>query len=228
MKIILVEDDEELACELISALKKEGDSVDHADCGEEAKAKLNAEQYDLLILDWELPDTTGIEICKNYRKNGGVAPVIMLTGKGKISDRETGLDSGADDYLSKPFSMQELKARLRALKRRADRPLTDNILSIGDLSLDCSRYYVSKAGKTINLVPKEFALLEFLMRNPDHVFSPDNLISHVWTADEEVGPDTLRTHIMNIRKKIDKSNLESFIETVHGIGYRLKKVSHEQ
>lgn len=224
LRIFICEDNEELAADLQALLTKDGNVVEHADCTADARELLQKKEFDLLILDWELPDGSGIDVCKEFRARGGSTPILMLTGKNKTSDKEQGLDSGADDYLSKPFSSQELKARLRALTRRADRPYTDNVLTCGDLSLDPSKFYATRGGSTLNLVPKEFALLEFLMRNPNQVFNPESLISHVWTADEDVSPDTLRTYIMNLRKKIDKGSDDSLIETVHGLGYRFKKV----
>lgn len=223
LKIFICEDNEDLAEDLRAILGKDGNSVDHADCGADARELLASKDYDLIILDWELPDGSGVDICKEFRARGGSTPILMLTGRGLTSDKETGLDSGADDYLTKPFSSQELKARLRALTRRSDRPYTENILTCAELSLDPSRFHVTRGDTTVQLVPKEFALLEFFMRNPNQVFNPDSLISHVWTADEEVSPDTLRTYIMNLRKKIDKGGEESLIETVHGLGYRLRK-----
>lgn len=223
LKIFICEDNEELAADLQSMLSKDGHQVEHADCGADARELLQSREYDLLILDWELPDASGIDICKEFRARGGSTPILMLTGKGKTSDKEVGLDSGADDYLTKPFSAQELKARLRALTRRAERPYTGNVLTCEDISLDPSRFYATRGDTTLSLVPKEFALLEFFMRNPNQVFNPESLISHVWTADEDVSPDTLRTYIMNLRKKIDKSGQESLIETVHGLGYRFRK-----
>lgn len=221
-KILICEDNEELAEDMQSVLEKEGNSVIHADCKAAALEVLANESFDLLILDWELPDGSGVDICKEFRAGGGSTPILMLTGKSKTTDKEIGLDSGADDYLIKPFSFQELKARLRALMRRSARPLSQNVLSSGNLSLDPGNFHASLDGKYLALVPKEFALLEFLMRNPNQVFSADSLISHVWTADEMVSPDTLRTYIMNLRRKVDPGKQDSRIETVHGIGYRFR------
>lgn len=205
-----------------SVLKKDGHSVVHADCKASATELLAKDSYDLIILDWELPDGSGVDICKDFRAGGGSTPILMLTGKSKTTDKEIGLDSGADDYLIKPFSFQELKARLRALMRRSARPLSQNVLSCGNLTLDPANFHASLDEKYLQLVPKEFAILEFLMRNPNQVFSAESLISHVWTADEVVSPDTLRTYIMNLRRKVDPGKQDSRIETVHGIGYRFK------
>src|SRR5262249_17774329 len=154
--------------------------------GAQAQQCMSSVQYDLVILDWELPDGDGSDICRNYREQGGCAPVIMLTGKSRADEKERGLNAGADDYITKPFLPKELSARLRALLRRADRPFSGNVLRCGDLALDPSNFSVKRAGQRIELVPKEFALLEFLLRNQNRVFSVDSLISHVWRAEEEV------------------------------------------
>ncbi len=222
LRILICEDDEDLASEMEAILQLDGSTVDVTECAADAREQLAKNNYDVIILDWELPDSTGIEICREFRARGGVAPVLLLTGKGRTSDKEAGLDSGADDYLTKPFVFLELKARLRALVRRADRPFLGNILTRGELVIDPSKFYATRAGEPLHLVPKEFALLEFFMRNPGQVFSAESLISHVWTADEEVSPDTLRTYIMNLRKKLNREGQESVLETIHGVGYRFK------
>lgn len=221
-KIFICEDNEELADEIQTVLQKDGNSVVHANCRAAAQELLASDSYDLIIMDWELPDGNGVDICKEFRAKGGKTPILMLTGKGKTSEKEAGLDSGADDYLVKPFSFQELKARLRALMRRASRPLSENVLKNGNLKLDPANYHASLNDEYLALVPKEFALLEFLMRNPDQVFSAESLINHVWTADEIISPDTLRTYVMNLRRKVDPGKAESRLETVHGIGYRFR------
>src|SRR5262249_34277288 len=174
-----------------------------------------------LILDWQLPGMAGIDICKEFRSQGGMTPVLMLTGKSAISDKETGLDAGADDYLTKPFHMKELSARVRALFRRASRG-TSNILTIGDLVLDPSNYRVTRDGVEIQLQKREFALLEFLMRNPNRVFSSEALLERVWVTDADVTPDAIRVYIMRLRKKVDEGAKASLIQTVHGVGYKLQ------
>src|SRR6202453_5040539 len=138
--------------------------------GRDGMDRLRLCQYDAIILDWTLPEMTGLEICQSYRSNKGTSPIIMLTGKGSVSEKELGLDSGADDYLTKPFNMKELSARLRALIRRSSAQ-PSNVLKSGELVVDPGKYKVLKSGVEIQLLPREFALLEFLMRHPDEVFS---------------------------------------------------------
>jgi DNA-binding response OmpR family regulator len=140
--------------------------------GRDGLDRLRNCQYDIIILDWALPDTTGLEICRTYRAEQGVTPIVMLTGRGSVSDKEIGLDSGADDYLTKPFNMKELSARLRALLRRSTQQ-PSNVLKAGELTVDPAKYKVMKNGVDIQLLPREFALLEFFMRHPDEVFSAE-------------------------------------------------------
>lgn len=220
-RLLIVEDNEEFASDLKGYLQSEGHWVELATTRAQAQEFMSGEQYDLIILDWELPDGSGSELCKLFREQGGTVPILMLTGKARPDDKERGLDSGADDYMIKPFVPKELSARLRALLRRADRPYSGNVLTCADLALDPLNLWVKRAGKSISLVPKEFAILEFLLRNKNKVFSVDDLISHVWRAEEEVSADTVRTHIKNLRKKINPSDLRPLIDTVHGAGYRL-------
>lgn len=222
-KILLLEDDRDIAQGVTSSLNAEGHNVFHANTKSEAVNKLAQEGFELFILDWELPDGTGLDFCKQIREKGSQAPVLFLTGKALTSEKEEGLDSGADDYLTKPFQLKELKLRVQALLRRANRPLSGNVLTHRDIVLDPRSLVATKGGVTLQLVRKEFALLEFLMRNPEQIFSLEDLMDHVWTADEESSPETLRTHIKNLRKKIDVDGEASVIETVHGFGYRLAK-----
>ncbi|MGH9551128.1 MAG: response regulator transcription factor, partial [Terriglobales bacterium] len=192
-----------------------------ADTGRAAQEKLDSQSYDVLIVDWGLPDASGLEICKQYREKGGSAAVLLLTGKGAVTDKEQGLDAGADDYLTKPFHPRELSARLRALLRRP-RELQDNILQVGSLVLDPQGARVTKDGKEINLLPKEFALLEFLMKHPNQVFAADVLLDKVWSKESENSPDTVRVHITKLRSKIDTEGEPSIIRTMHRVGYKLE------
>lgn len=220
-KILVVEDNKDIADLVSQALSFENHAVEAVGDGAEGLQRLQVYDYDMAILDWDLPGKDGVSICKEYRAGGGGIPVLMLTGKGKVSEKEEGLDSGADDYLTKPFNMRELAARVRSLLRRSGSRATDNVLSVGEISLDPQKYQVTKGGEEIKLVPKEFALLEFLMRNPNRVYSADALFSHCWKADDEASPDIVRTHIKNLRKKIGGGAAGSIIETVHGVGYRI-------
>ena len=218
-KILLVEDDPEV-CEVVTDwLVDEHYTVDVVNNGVEAIERLRFDKYDVLIFDWQLPDLTGIEICKKFRSKGGNTPVLMLTGKSEITDKETGLDAGADDYLTKPFHPRELSARVRALLRRSG-DLKQNVLTCGDLELDPQGFKVTKGGKEVALLPKEFALLEFFLRHPNQVFSPEALLDRVWSAESEASPDTIRVHITKLRGKIDNEGQPSMIKTIHRQGYK--------
>jgi len=177
-----------------------------------------------VILDWNLPGMTGIEICKKYRATRGTSPILMLTAKDQIVEKEAGLDSGADDYLTKPFSMRELSARLRALTRRTYASVGD-ILQAGKVSLDPIRHRVWRDGNEVHLLPKDFELLEFLMRHPDQVFSTEALVQRVWNFDADVTSNAVRSSVRRIRRELDESDDEdkSIIENVRRVGYRLRK-----
>ena len=188
--------------------------------GKEGLEKLQFYEYDVVILDWALPGMQGVEILKEFRNNGGVTPVLMLTGKDAVTDKEQGFDAGADDYLTKPFHMKELSARLRALLRRPQGYVGD-VIEHGNLSLDRSNYAVVRNGEQIRLLPKEFALLEFLMRHPNQVFSADALLNRVWASESDATIDALTTCIKRLRKKVDVQGQQSIIRTIHGVGYKL-------
>lgn len=222
-KILLVEDDKDLTQVISEWLMSQNYGLEIAHDGLSGYEFLRQGHFDIAILDWDLPGMTGMEILKKYRSNKGTIPILMLTGKSAITEKEEGLDSGADDYLTKPFSMRELSARLRALARRPSDTLTE-VIKVGALELDTVKHKVFKGGKDIHLLPKDFALLEFLMRHPEEVFSSDTLIQRVWNFDSEATSDAVRTSIKRIRKKLDDSEDEdqSIIENVRRIGYRLK------
>lgn len=223
-KILLVEDELDLSNQIRDWLTREHYLVETQDNGEMAYHQLRVSKYDLVILDWQLPGMSGIDICKQYRSTGGKSPVLMLTARSAIDDREKGLDAGADDYLCKPFHLKELSARVRALIRRSSQTggATANVLHLKDISLDPSARRVTKGGADIKLEPKEFSLLEFLMRNRNIVFSADALLDRVWESDTSVSPDSIRTYIKALRKKLDNAGETSMITTVHGLGYRLE------
>jgi DNA-binding response OmpR family regulator len=217
-KILLVEDDTDLAGMVKMNLAREHSTVEVVHTGEEALDVLAVSSYDLLILDWNLPGRSGLDVCQWYRQHGGTSPVLMLTGKSAVIDKETGLDGGADDYLTKPFSMRELAARVRAVLRRST-TVTSNILTRGPYRVDPFKFQISKDGESVSLQPREFALFEFLMRHPGDVFSAEALLERIWRSDSEASLDALRACIKRIRKKLDDPDV---IETVHGVGYRLK------
>jgi two-component system, OmpR family, response regulator len=222
-RILLIEDHEETALAISLQLSREGHAVTHVANGDEALERLLVENYDLAIMDWHIPGLTGLEVCKAYRARKGQTPIIMVTGRSATGDKIDGLDSGADDYLAKPFNLRELSSRVRALLRRPV-VMAAEVLEFGALRLDPVNHLVHLNGVEIDLMPRDFALLEFFMRNPNVVFSSEALTQRVWDNDSEVGPDALRTSIKRIRKKIDVSEEpgESMIENVPRLGYRLR------
>ncbi len=199
-------------------LEAEGHVVEHALNGLDAEHLLSVSSYDLLILDWNLPGLSGIDVCKNYRSRGGTARVLMLTGKSTIEDKASGLDSGADDYLTKPFDMREVSARVRALMRRPEEIKAD-IIKYRGLELNCRSRQVSKNGVVIELFPKEFALLEFFIRNQGEAFSMEAIQKRIWPSDSESSPETLRVHIARLRSKIESEGEPAILRTVHRVGY---------
>jgi DNA-binding response OmpR family regulator len=222
-KVLLVEDDLDLSTTVVDALRDDRYIVESAANGLDGASLLKLEEYDVIILDWDLPGKSGMEILKEFRGTGKNTPIIMLTGRTTITNKEEGMESGADDYLTKPFDMRELKARLRALLRRAS-GMIGNQICVGDLVLDPGKYKITKAGADLHLAPKDFALLEFFMRNPDQVFSISTIMSRVWSYDSDASSEGLRTAIRRIRKVIDIADdpANSMIENVARIGYRLK------
>ena len=219
-KILLVEDDLDLRQIVEDWLRHDHHLIETATKGDEAMELIGIYPYDLIILDWQLPVYDGIRILKKFRQDGGKTPVLMLTGQDLAEQIEHGLDSGADDYLTKPFHMKELSARVRALLRRPQ-SIVENVLKVADISLNPRTYAVTKGGADIRLLPKEFALLEFLMRHPNQVFSAEALLDRVWRSENDAAPETVRTCIKRLRRKIDGDGEESVIQTLHGVGYKL-------
>lgn len=224
-KILLIEDDPE-TCEMIAeCLRFEHYSVEQVDNGTDGLSFLQTYSYDLAILDWGLPGLPGIEVLKKYRQDGGTTPVLLLTGRAEIDEKTQGLDTGADDYLTKPFHMNELLARVRALMRRVSPTKAGTTLTLGKLALDPQSHTVTWDGQELKLIPKEFSILEALLRQPGRVFSTDELLNKVWKAEESPGPEAIRTHIKNLRKKLEAVSGDPIVETVHGVGYKVSKAS---
>jgi DNA-binding response OmpR family regulator len=223
-KILLVDDDQELCLVVSEKLKAEGHTLEMVHNGEDASEYLSMGTYDLVVLDWSMPGRTGVEVLRQYRAQGGQTPIIMLTGNATIREKEEGLDSGADDYLTKPFSTKELSARVRALLRRPPAIAPDTI-KIRDLELDPVSHKVRKQNAELHLQPKDFALLEFFMRNAGVVFSAEAIIQRVWGHDPNASIDGLRTAIKRVRQKIDSGDDEtsSLIETIPRVGYSMRK-----
>jgi len=225
MRILIVEDEVKIADALKRGLEQEQYAVDAVYDGKEGKAFALTENYDLVILDRMLPGISdGLEICQNLRDAGKTVPVLMLTAKDAVPDRVGGLNSGADDYLVKPFAFDELLARVRALLRRPSQSLPV-VLEVEGLTLNPDTYEVRRAGKSIALSSREYALLEYLMRNADRTLTKDQLIEHVWDYDADILPNTVEVYIGYLRSKIDRpfKKLPALIHTVRGFGYKLGK-----
>ncbi len=218
-KILLVEDDDSLAYLLKMQLEQTRHLVDVARKGLDALVQLRCNSYDLIILDWMLPDLAGVEVCRQYRSSNGKVPVLMLTAKGTVEDKAAGLNAGADDYLVKPFHPTELDARVNALLRRPPSYMGKR-LSVADIELDTASGVVTRNGLEIELTAKEFSLLELLMRYPNQSFSLEAILDRVWDSDSSASIDTVRTHMKTLRKKLGDEG-ESIIKTKRGQGYRI-------
>ncbi len=219
-KILIVEDDSSLVEVLRDHMKAEHHTVEAAVDGLVALDLLQTFEYDVVILDLNLPSLNGLDICRKYRFSGGAARILMLTGKSSVDEKEVGFEAGADDYLTKPFSVKELVARVRALMRRTREVVSDE-LKIGGLKLVPRSFHATKNGAPMKLTPKEFALLEFLMRHPNEVFNGDALLDRIWPSDSESSPDTVKSYIHRLREKLGSDQLLPSIGTVHGAGYKL-------
>ncbi|PYN73170.1 MAG: DNA-binding response regulator [Candidatus Rokuibacteriota bacterium] len=219
MRVLLVEDDRKAARLVSKGLHEAGFLVDIAYSAEEGDEMSATTDYAAIVLDWLLPGRDGIAFCHDLRARGVSTPILMLTARQGLDDRVTGLNVGADDYLTKPFAFAELLARLHALLRRSaiTRPI---VLTIGDLSLDPVSHVVTRAGTPINLTPKEYAILEVLMRQPGEVLTRASLGERLWRDDDDVN-NLVDVHVSHLRKKIDRPPLEPLIHTVWGRGYRL-------
>ena len=221
MRILVVEDTERMADLLRRGLTEEGYAVDVVDTGMDAVWIGSENPYDAIVLDLMLPDLDGLEVCRRLRAADQWAPVLMLTARDDLDDRVSGLDAGADDYLTKPFSFAELLARLRALRRRgAER--RPSVLGVDDLTLDPATHEVRRGGQSVHLTPKEFALLEFLMSHAGEVLSRTRLIEHVWDFAFEGDSNVVEVYIRYLREKVDRPFGRRSIETVRGVGYRLR------
>ncbi len=224
MRVLLIEDDVTIARLLKEGLEDESYAVDVANDGSEGYRTAAADKYDVIILDIMLPGMNGYEVCRTLRNDGDKTPILMLTARDTERDIVEGLDTGADDYLAKPFSFDVLLARIRALLRRPNEKL-EEILQVGDLKLDPSSKKVTRASQEINLTAKEYGVLEYLMRNKGKVLSKEQIISHVWDFDADVLPNNVELFIMFLRRKIDKPFKSKLIHTVSGFGYKLEEKS---
>lgn len=222
MRILLVEDNHRLSHSLKMSLTEEGYAVDLAYDGQEGQDLAEVTPYDAIILDVMLPKKGGLEVCQSLRLQRVNTPVIMLTARDTVEDRVLGLDSGADDYLVKPFAMSELLARLRALLRR-DAPTKTNLLQVGDLSVDPASHFVERAGQAISLTAKEYTLLEYFIRHPNQVITREMVENHVWNYDFESISNVVDVYLRRLRRKIDDPFETKLFETIRGAGYRLRE-----
>ena len=222
MRILVVEDEHRIAHSLQKGLEQERFAVDVAYTGGEGYDLASSEDYDLIILDIMLPEMDGVTLCKELRKNKIHIPILLLTAKSQTSEKVTGLNSGADDYLTKPFSFEELLARVRALLRRKG-TVVQTSLSIDNLTMDVGRFEVKRGEVFISLTSKEFSLLEFLLTKKNQIISKDQIIQHVWNFDADILLNTVEVYIKKLRDKIDNKFPEQkqLIKTVRGFGYKL-------
>lgn len=223
MKVLLVEDEPKVAAFIKKGLEEQAYDVQTAYDGYFGKKLALENEYDLIILDVILPQLNGLEVCKEIRKQNTSVPILMLTALGSTDDKITGLDSGADDYLVKPFEFKELLARIRALTRRVSDTPSGEILKIADLEMDLSKKTVTRAGNPINLTAREFALLQYLMRNRERVVSRVDIIEQVWETSFDTGSNVIDVYINFLRKKIDKDYSPKLIHTLVGMGYVLRE-----
>ena len=222
MRILVVEDDESIASFVARGLREAGFAVDVAPNGHEGLAKAQTDEYDAAIIDVMLPGRDGVSVVEELRRSGVRTPVLLLTARRTIEDRVHGLESGADDYLTKPFAFPELLARVHALIRRAKGTPEPTEFSYGDLKLNRLTRRVERAGREIELRPREFALLELLLRNPERVVSKTMILSHVWGYDFDPGSNVVDVLVFRLRDKIDRGFMPPLLHTVRGVGYVLK------
>ena len=217
-KILLVDDDKNLCENIRDWFEHKHHSVEFVHDGLDGFFRLQCSKFDLVVLDVNLPGLTGFELSRRFRAAGGKTPIMFLTGQDSLGDKQVGFGCGADDYLVKPFFLEELFLRIQALLRRSSRS-SDNILCAGPLKLDIMTFSVYRGDELLNLTRGEFALLEFFMRNPRRVFSQETIVSRVWPTESETSPESVRTFIKRLRRKIDIEGYPSSIRNVHGVGY---------
>jgi two-component system, OmpR family, copper resistance phosphate regulon response regulator CusR len=225
MRILIIEDNRRLNASLSSALAEDGYVVDAAYDGVEGEDLALLTPYDLIILDIMLPKRDGIEVCRSLRDQKVITPILMLTARDALDDRVQGLDSGADDYLVKPFEIRELRARLRALLRRKSDSKSGNLI-VNDLRIDPASHYAWRAEDALDLTAKEYALLEYMMRNPGRLITREMVITHLWDDTQTLASNVVDVYIRRLRRKIDDPYPVKLIETVRGAGYRLHDREH--
>lgn len=219
-KVLVVEDDLVFSYVIQHHLEQNHYVVEAVKTGQEGLTKLEQRIFDLAILDWMLPDMMGVDICKQFRAGGGTTPILILTAKNSSEEKALGLDSGADDYLVKPFDPTELLARLRALLRRPA-GWTGKTLRVRDLELDTTTYRVTRGGREVELALKEIAILELLMRHPNQRFTAEAMLQRIWRSDGSASIETVRTHMKTLRKKLNDTDENALIKTTRHLGYRI-------
>ncbi|MCB9422293.1 MAG: response regulator transcription factor [Ardenticatenaceae bacterium] len=220
MRILVVEDEPRMAALIRQGLEEEAYAVDVVENGRDVQLWVQSATYDMVLLDIMLPGMSGLDVCRQLRADGHTMPILMLTARDTLPDKVKGLDSGADDYLVKPFAIEELTARMRALARR-DAPVKTAVLTIANLTLDPATKLAQRGGHVIELTAKEYALLETLMRHPNQILSREQIIDHVWNMEFDSGSKLIEVYISNLRKKIDANHAPKLIHTVRGLGYRI-------
>jgi DNA-binding response OmpR family regulator len=220
MRLLIVEDEQELAKPLKEGLEYQKYAVDLAFDGEEGERLARENKYDVIVMDIMLPNKDGISIVRDLRRDDINTPILMLTAKGSVEDKTVGLDAGADDYLPKPFAFDELSARVRALMRRTGQEKKP-ILQVADLVLDPATHEITRGEKKIDLVKKDFQLLEYMMRNAERVLTRAEIEEHVWDRNAELWSDVIRSHIKTLRAKVDRGFKQKLIRTIHGVGYKI-------
>lgn len=220
MRVLLVEDDDRLASSVANQLRQAGFAVDVVARGADALRESAISPYDAIVLDLQLPDSDGVEVCRQLRARGTPVRIIMATARDGVAHRITGLDTGADDYLVKPYSVQELIARLRALLRRPEAALPP-VYRIADLELDTATRVARRAGRTIELTTKEFMVLEYMMRNAGRVLTREQISEHAWDANYDPFSNVIDVYVARLRRKVDQPGESQLIETIRGAGYRM-------
>ena len=222
MRILLVEDDRKVARFIQQGLEEEGHAVDVAGDGEEGGLLAHVNPYDVLVLDIQLPRKNGLQLAAELRREGVATPVLMLTARDSTEDVVRGLDSGADDYLTKPFAFDELVARVRALGRRSGAPTAGGTLHFADVELDRGRFHAARAGRDLGLTPREFRLLAYLLERPDQVVGRTELLEKVWDLSFDPGSNVVDVHISNLRRKLEEGGAPRLLNTVRGVGFALR------
>lgn len=224
MRVLIVEDEQRLSNTVKKGLVEDGYAVDQAFDGEEGQYLAESESYDVIVLDLMLPKIDGIQVCKNLRSKSIKTPIIMLTARSRLEEKVEGLDAGADDYLTKPFAFEELRSRLQAIIRRSHNQ-ADSVLQIADLKVDPLKHEVVRSEKKIKLTPKEFAILDYLLRHKDELVSRTQIIEHVWDYNYDNMSNIVDVFITTLRKKIDGGFSLKLIHTIHGVGYKISEAA---